>query len=573
MFREERMDAPSLLQAILDSPTRHGIIVTDPEGKIRLWNRGAERLFQYRGDEIVGRSADVLFPPDDLAHHVPDQEMAIARRDGCAVNARWHVRKDGSLFWTDGMIYPVRSRQGQQLGFVTILRDATEEKRNDEQNTRLALEDSLTGLPNRVEFRHRWVDMRASALRHDKLLVLLLLDLDHFKQVNDRLGHAMGDALLQQAAHRMRAALRDTDFVARLGGDEFVVLIADADSPEVGGAMADKLVATLSRPFHLGEHEAHIGASIGVSVYPTDAEELETLFVKADMAMYRAKAEGRSGYRYYTPQMDASAHLRTQQLVQLRRAVKDRAFCLHWQPRVSAVSGMPLGVEALLRCKDPFFAGVPTEDLLALATETGRMRRLGLWVLAEAIRQVRLWHQSGHRALALTVNCCRIEFTEPRYARRVCDLLARMRMPPSLLEIEVSETQLAGEFDASQLNTLHEAGVALSVDDVGVGGLSLRHLFDLPIDRVKIDTTYLPGLPQTPRSRDIVAAISQLARPLGIRITAERVETPAQAEFLARHCDGLQGRHVAAPMPAEQMTEWLQRRTLSADAVRTPVAH
>jgi len=567
------VDASSLLQAILDSPTRHGIIVTDPEGNIRLWNRGAARIFQYRDDEIIGRNASVLFPPDDLAHDVPDQEMETARRNGCAGDFRWHVRKDGSLFWADGMIYPVRSRAGADLGYVKILRDATAEKRNGDQANRLALEDSLTGLPNRMEFRHRWVDMRASALRHDRLLMLLLLDLDHFKQVNDRLGHAMGDALLQQVAHRMRATVRDTDFIARLGGDEFVLLVADADSPEVGGAMADKLVEALSRPFRLGEQEVHIGASIGVSVYPTDAEELETLFVKADMAMYRAKAEGRSGYRFYTPEMDASAHLRTQQLVQLRRAVKERAFCLHWQPRVCTVTGAPLAVEALLRCKDPFFAGVPTEDLLALATETGTMRKLGLWALAEGIRQARLWQQQGHPTLALTVNCCRVEFSESRYAKRVMQLLRRYRMPPSLLEIEVSETQLAGEFDPTQLRDLHEAGVAVSVDDVGIGGLSLRHLFDLPLDRVKVDTRYLPGLPETPRTRGIVTGIAELSRNLGIRVTAERVETPAQADFLREHADALQGRHIAAPMPADQMGEWLRRRTLAPDRPRTPVVH
>jgi len=566
------MDASELLQSILDSPTRHGIIVTDTDGTIVLWNQGAARIFQYRDDEIVGRSARVLFPADDLARHVPDQEMETASRDGCAGDFRWHVRKDGSLFWADGMIYPVRSRAGGHLGFVKILRDATEEKRSGEETTRLALEDSLTGLPNRVEFRHRFVDMRASAMRHGQLLILLLLDLDRFKQVNDRRGHAIGDALLQQAAHRMRSVLRDTDFVARLGGDEFVLLIADADSPEVGGAMADKLVEALSRPFLLGGHEVHTSASIGVSVFPTDAEELETLFVKADTAMYRAKVDGRSAYRFYTPEMDASAHLRTQQLVQLRRAVKDRAFCLHYQPRIDARSGAPIAVEVLLRCLDPCFAGTSTEDLLALAAETGRMRRLGLWALAEAIQQARLWQHQHHPGLVLTVNSCRSEFTEPRYAQRVATLLERSHFPPAQLEIEVSETQLAGEVDTSQLRALHELGVGIAVDDIGIGGLSLRHLFDLPIDSVRLDRRFLPDLPDNPRSRSIVTALTQLGRTLGIHVSAERVETAAQLAFLREHCDSVQGWQVARPMGPAGMGEWLRQRAPCAAAEKPPVA-
>lgn len=566
------MDASEWLPSILDSPTRHGIIVTDTDGTIVLWNRGAARIFQYRDEEVVGRSADMLFSADDLAHRVPNQEMATANRDGCAGDFRWHVRKDGSLFWADGMIYPVRSRAGEPLGFVKILRDATKEKRNEEASTRLALEDSLTGLPNRIEFRHRFVDMRASALRHGRLLILLLIDLDRFKQVNDRRGHAVGDALLQQAAHRMRAVLRDTDFVARLGGDEFVVLIADADSPEVGGSMADKLVEALARPFQLDGHEVEIGASIGVSVYPTDAGELETLFVKADTAMYRAKADGRSAYRFYAPEMDLSSHLRSLHQAQMRQAVKERSFCLHYQARIDARSGAPVAVEALLRCTDPSFAGTSTDDLLALAAETGRMRRLGLWVLAEAMQQVRLWQHQHHPGLVLTVNSCRSEFTEPRYARRVATLLERNRFPPAQLEIEISETQIAGDVDTSQLRCLHDLGVGIAIDDIGVGGLSLRHLIDLPIDSVRIDRRFIPDLPENPRSRSIVAALTQLGRTLGIHVTAERVETAGQADFLREHVDSLQGFQIVRPMGPAGMGEWLRQRESAMAAPRVPKA-
>lgn len=211
------------------------------------------------------------------------------------------MRKDGSLFWADGMLYPVRSHADVLLGYVKILRDATAEKKTGDETSRLALEDSLTGLPNRAEFQHRFVDMRASAERHGRPLALLLLDLDRFKDVNDSRGHATGDTLLQQVAHRMRAVVRDTDFVGRLGGDEFVILLPDLETPEEGGSVAEHLMEELARPFSINQEPAHIGASIGISVFPENARELEELLGQADVALYQVKAAGRSAYRFYTP--------------------------------------------------------------------------------------------------------------------------------------------------------------------------------------------------------------------------------------------------------------------------------
>jgi diguanylate cyclase (GGDEF)-like protein/PAS domain S-box-containing protein len=553
------MSAVELLQAIVDSPTRHGIVVTDVDGNIILWNRGASRIFQYSNDEIVGSNIRMLFAPDDLARGILDKEMDRARRQGCAGDFRWHVRKDGALFWADGMLYPVRSRTGEHMGYVKILRDATEEKRTGEAASRLALEDSLTGLANRHEFHSRYIDMRAAAQRHGRLLLLLLLDLDRFKAVNDSLGHAFGDALLQQVAHRMRAAVRDTDFIARLGGDEFAILMPDAESPEVGGAFAEKLVEALSRPFLIDSHEVTVGASVGIAVCPQDAIEIKSLFAKADVALYRAKDDGRGGYRFYTVGMDASAHQRTLEYTQLRRAIKDRAFSVYYQPRIDAATGQPIAVEALLRCSDPFFSDYAIADVITLATETGRMRRLGLWAFSEAVRQVRRWQQQRHPDLKLSINFSRIEFTEPRFADRLGGLLARVHLAPTQLEIDIPEAQLTGDIDASQLVALHNTGVGISIDDLGTGGLSLQHLFDLPISSVKLDLRFLPDLPDDPKSRAIASAIIGLGHTLGVRVIAERVESAPQAEFFMQECDGIQGYYVATPMTAEEMGPWLQR--------------
>jgi predicted signal transduction protein with EAL and GGDEF domain len=317
-------------------------------------------------------------------------------------------------------------------------------------------------------------------------------------------------------------------------------------------------VATLSRPFHISEREVQIGASIGLAAYPQDAPDLDQLLMKADLALYRAKAAGRGVYRFYSAQMDAGAHRHNLEHVQLRRAVKDRAFTLHYQPQVEAMTGKVLAVEALLRCSDPFFSGYPIEKLLALAVETGRMRRLGLWALSESVKQVRQWQRLGWPDLRLTVNFCRIEFTDSRFAQRVLELLARMDVPPGQLDIDIPETQLTKDMDAGELIELARNGVSITIDDLGAGGLSLEHLLELPIRTAKLDLRFVPDIPTDPRSCAIATCVFQLARTLGIRVVAERVETEQQAAFLRPHCDAMLGFHFARPMTAAGMTAWLQ---------------
>lgn len=292
------MNDRALMQALLDSPSRHAIVVTDPDGKVILWSHGAEQVFGYSSAEIVGESADRLFVPIDRKKGVPGKEMARARKEGCAGDFRWHVRKDGATFWGDGMMYPVRVR-GTDVGYMKILRDATDQKLRHDEHARLAFVDSLTGLPNRAEFYRRMVDMMGSAQRHDELLVLHLIDLDNFKDVNDTLGHPAGDELLVAVAHRMQEVLRTTDLLARLGGDEFVIVQPGGHSLDAAIAVAGKLLECLTRPLTIAGSEVHVSGSIGISTYPTDAMRMEQLMGHADIALYRAKAAGRNRYEIY----------------------------------------------------------------------------------------------------------------------------------------------------------------------------------------------------------------------------------------------------------------------------------
>lgn len=286
------------MQALLDSPSSHAIVVTDLKGEVMLWNRGAQRIFGYAEEEIVGASAERLFAPDDRKNQIPFLEMTKARRDGCSGDFRWHVRKDGSIFWADGMMYPVHVK-GAHVGYMKILRDATEQKLREDKHKRMAFVDTLTGLPNRAELYRRMTDMMGSAQRHGELLVLHLIDLDQFKEVNDSLGHQAGDALLIEVAHRMEGALRNTDLLARLGGDEFAVLQPTAHDLDAAVVVAEKLLHEIARPVLVGAAEMNVSGSIGMSVYPIDAADMEQLMANADVALYEAKAEGRNRYRIY----------------------------------------------------------------------------------------------------------------------------------------------------------------------------------------------------------------------------------------------------------------------------------
>ena len=292
------MDDRSLLQGLLDSPISHAIVVTDLDGKVMFWNCGAARIFGYTSEEILGMSAETLFVPLDRKNQVAAHEMHQARDHGCAGDFRWHLRKDGTTFWGDGMVYPVRV-DGEHIGYMKLVRDATNEKLRDEENARLAFSDELTGLPNRAELFRRMADMIGTAQRHDELLVFHLIDLDHFKEVNDSLGHQAGDQLLITLAQRMSAHLRSTDLLARLAGDEFALVQPTAHDVGACLVVAEKLLAELARPVPIGDQLASVSGSIGISLYPVDALDTEQLMAHADHALYKAKAAGRGRYCVY----------------------------------------------------------------------------------------------------------------------------------------------------------------------------------------------------------------------------------------------------------------------------------
>jgi diguanylate cyclase (GGDEF)-like protein/PAS domain S-box-containing protein len=567
------MEESSLLKAILDSSTDYSIIVADRNGIIKSWNAGAEQITGFDQHEVVGKSLDFLFPQEDCAHNAPQKERDAAQYGGRYADQRWLLRKDGSRFWADSVTTPIKDAGGDVVGFLKILRDHTEKMRADEEILTCARLDALTGLANRASFKARLAEMVASTLRSGQLLILQMIDLDYFKEVNDTLGHHTGDELLQQAAQRMRSVTRDTDFIARIGGDEFVVLQPNAHSPEVGGSLANKLLDVLSKPYQIDGHEVSSGASIGVAVCPQDASEPEQLLKKADLALYRVKKTGRGGFSCFTEHLDEEAHKRNRDLSELRRAVAEHAFWLAYQPKVDGLTGAPIALEALLRCDNALLSTYPIDHVIALAREAGLMPRIGAWVLAQACTQARQWQDAGLPHIRVCVNICTRELMDPEICRQIGMTLERSGLQPGHLEIEVTEAQLfdSKEQGVANLKALRARGTLIAIDDFGSGYSSLSYLRWLPVDSLKLDRTFLPSVPQDAQGSAIARGVINLAHSLKLDVIAEGVESAEQVEFLRKErCEQLQGYYFSRPLDAAAMTSWLMKRSGEYSATARP---
>jgi len=554
------IDATALLNEIYNSTFDYGIFTFDLEGKITTWNAGAERIIGFSADEIIGESNAVIFTPEDRMYNEAQQEMQLAKIKGRAEDYRWHLRKDGSRFWADGVLTAIRNATGQHTGYLKIFRDITDRKTTEAEVHRMANQDMLTGLANRYSLETHANEQIALATRSGQRLALLLIDLDRFKQVNDSLGHHAGDLLLQQAAQRMRAALRESDVIGRLGGDEFVVLQLNMASMQAGAELAEKLIAVLSQPFDLGEHPVQIGASIGIAACPDDASDLDQLLKKADLALYRAKEDGKGRFHYFTEQMDALTHQKSQELAALRLAVERKEFWVEYQPKVAFSNGQTVAVEALLRCGSSAFAGYPMERIVDLALEAGLMKDLSFWVLRETCAQMRKWKESGLMGVKLCVNLCSQDLTSDETPAYLDGLMAEMALQPRDLEIELTERQALDveKYGISILHALQARGIGIALDDFGTGYSALSYLRNLPVTAVKLDKTFLDDIPHNLQGCAVIKAVLDLSHALGLESIAEGVETDEQAAFLKKsRCTALQGFLISKPLSARDMTAWL----------------
>jgi diguanylate cyclase (GGDEF)-like protein len=402
--------------------------------------------------------------------------------------------------------------------------------------------------------------MMALASRNRQMLLLLLIDLDRFKEVNDTLGHDAGDQLLKEAAARIRKVSRESDLVARLGGDEFAVLQLNPGSATAGGVVAGKLLDVLAQPFFLAGREAQISASIGIAVYPDDASNSDELMKKSDLALYQAKAEGRNAFHYFTDALDSAAHRRNSDQAELRTITRERAFALAYQPIVDFRSGGTVAMEALLRFPNGAFGAYPVEYVIELAKEHGLIADIGSWVFRESCRQLRSWRLAGMNGINIAINTCAKELLRPDYARVIETSLAEFSLTPADIEIELTEHE-AIELERNRngiLKSLRSQGFSIVLDDFGTGYSSLSYLRSLPVTALKLDKSFLRDIPHHTDANAITRAVVALAHDLRLNVTAEGVERIEQAKFLLDvNCTAFQGYLFAEPLDADAALEWL----------------
>ncbi|ASU39157.1 GGDEF domain-containing protein [Herbaspirillum sp. meg3] len=539
-------------QAQILNQMHESVITMDQAGFITSWNRGAEQLFGYTAIEAIGRNVLFLYENEDeddtslsdLFLSQGGREMEVRRR-----------KKSGEAFWASLSLSVMRDQHGQPIGMIGYINDITERKNAEKLIHHLAYYDSLTGLPNRTLLT-RTVDQALVAAQQDNVYgCIMFIDLNRFKPINDTLGHVAGDMLLVEVAIRLRKALRDEDVVARLGADEFAIALFDIDKDYHAGFVAQKLIALFDEPFFIDGHELRVGASIGISMYPQDASDTETLLRLADIAMYRAKQGGENnegGYAYYSEEMNRNTLDLLRIETGLLHAFEYNELLLYYQPKINLVSGQITGAEALVRWQHPERGLLLPGDFIPIAEETGLIVQLSDWVLEAACAQARRWKEAGMEPIRIAINVTAREFTRS-LPDRVRAALSRHQLTGEWLELEITESMLMHSTDRviSIMEKVCLLGVTISLDDFGTGYSSLSYLKRFPINTLKIDRSFTTGIPDDTNDCAIASAIISIAKQLRHKVIAEGVESMEQFEFLREAgCDELQGYLFSRPVPA-----------------------
>ena len=534
----------------------------DLDGRYYSTHSPREELLARPSKELLGRTVHDVMPQAQADRVL--QALQEAHVKGWSMGAQICLPLDIGERWFELSVARKASATGEGPRFVVISRDVTDNKLAEEKVLQLAHFDALTGLPNRSLLADRCQQALGAAQRHGQCVALLFLDLDHFKNINDALGHRVGDALLCAVAQRLSGLLREQDTIARLGGDEFILVLPDTDA--VGAAhVAEKLLRAADQPFDIDAHELVITPSMGIAMYPQDGKDFDTLSRCADAAMYIAKQGGRNHYRFFTAEMQADSDRSLLLENALRRALERNQLYLHYQPQVCVASGAIVGAEALLRWEHPELGRVSPAEFIPVAESSGMILPMGDWVLQTATRQLREWMDQGY-ALTMAVNVSLVQFRQADFPQRIGQILQDAGLPPHCLELELTEgvamTDPALAIDT--MDRLHQQGVLLSIDDFGTGYSSLNHLKKFKVYKLKIDQSFVRDIADDPDDRGIVSAIISMAQGMDMRTIAEGVETAEQLAFLQDHgCMEVQGYLFGRPMAARDFGALLQAGPLT----------
>ena len=538
-----------------------GIMITDADARILSVNKAFTDITGYSSEEAIGRTPRLLRSDH---HNEPFYQKlwSSLERAGMWQGEIRNRRKNGEIFPAWCNISAMRDSDNRVRRYISIFTDITEKKLSEEHIYRLAHYDVLTGLPNRALFQERLDQVLINARRHKHKVGVMFLDLDRFKLVNDTLGHTAGDTLLQHVGKQLTSCIRTTDTVSRLGGDEFVVLLNDLTSGEDAAQVARKVLEALAEPLRIDTHDVYITASAGISIYPDDAEDAKHLFKNADTAMYRAKEQGKNTYRFYTEEMNMEVTERLALESQLRKAIDTEGFALHYQPRVDTSTGRIIGMEALLRLHHPELGTVSPAQFISIAEDTGLIIPIGKWVLQTACKQHQSWREQGLSVPQISINMSGRQFMDPNLVRSINEVITETGVNASDFELELTETFLMENPKKTIfiLRELKSIGFDIAIDDFGTAYSSLAYLKRFPVDRLKIDRSFISDIPDDADDIAITMAIIAMAKSLNLSLVAEGVETAAQLTFLKlQGCQEVQGYYFSRPMHAEAATELLRQ--------------
>jgi diguanylate cyclase (GGDEF)-like protein/PAS domain S-box-containing protein len=559
---EEKERAQVTLNSIGDA-----VMSTDTSGHVTYLNLVAESLTGWSRHEAAGRPVEeVLRIIDGVTRKETRNPMAFAIRENKTVALTPNcllIRRDGSEFAIEDSTAPIHDRNGQVTGAVMVFHDVSAARAAIQQLSHLAQHDSLTELPNRVLLNDRLTEALSLAVRYQRQLAVLFLDVDRFKHINDSVGHVIGDRLLQSIAQRLLGCVRASDTVSRQGGDEFVILLPEVAHPQDAVVCADKMLEVLRVPYRIDDHDLHVTASIGIATYPEDGTDCETLIRHADFAMYDAKDNGRDNRQCFKRDLNARALQRQSIENDVRHALERQELRLHFQPNVNLRTGQIIGVEALIRWLYPELGLISPAEFIPIAEASGLIVPIGRWVLTEACHQAQAWQEIGLVPVPVSVNISAVELRTKSFLDGVRATLADTGLEARLLELELTETFLMQDSTstAAVLNDLKQLGVRIALDDFGTGYSSLSHLRRFPIDTLKIDRSFVRNVTTNTDDACIVRALIDMGRNLNMRVVAEGVETPEQLAFLQDgDCPFGQGYYLGLPLTGMDCTHILRRR-------------
>jgi len=552
-------------RTILES-MQEGYFEVDLAGNFTFFNDSMYRILGYPQEEMMGmnnrqltdkENAKILFQTFNEVYKTGEPTKGFD----------WQIiRKDGTKRFIEASVSLQKDSSGKSIGFRGITRDVTERKRTEEKIQYMATHDALTGLPNRLMFSQLLNHAIQAARRYQRQFAVLFIDLDRFKIINDTLGHEAGDQLLQEIAARLKQTLRTVDVVARLGGDEFVILIEELSDLSQVETVAGKILSAIIKPVNLMNEECRVTASIGISVFPKDAEDEQSLMKNADMAMYLAKEKGKNNYQFYSEDIQSKSIERLLIETNLRCALERNELSLHYQAKVDFKTNAITGVEALLRWQNPYLGSVTPTQFIPVAEETGLIVSIGRWVLRTACAQNAAWQQQGLPAVCMAVNLSPRQLTDDNLIDDIRTALKDSGMAPNLLELEITESMVMHNPARiiAVLTKIKNMGVRLAIDDFGTGHLSLAQIKHFHVDTLKVDGSFIRNIPQDAEDKAITEAIIALGKPLSLTVVAEGVETVDQLDFLREHsCDEMQGYYFSKPIVPEQFADLLRKHVPS----------